>query len=152
MGLFLLGFYFVKKPNITACMHDRFRVLKTEFVIWAGIFFSFFEDIKIQPIRVNKSFFLTQSLGLIWMYNNYFLKKQVQRITTTNLAGGPVLEDRYMKSSTGYSFWDWLLNFLHKFTWIVLSVHKLNKLGKFWAIAENHVKLWLTWKKLATIS
>ena len=54
--------------------------------------------------------------------------------------------------NTGYSFWDHLRNFLHKFTWIVLSVHKLNKLGKFWAIAENHVKLWLTWKKLATIS
>ena len=33
---------------------------------------------------------------------------------------------------TGYSFWDRLRNFLHKFTWIVLSVHKLNKLGKFW--------------------
>ena len=35
---------------------------------------------------------------------------------------------------TGYSFWDQLHNFLHKFTWIVLSVHKLNKLGKFWYI------------------
>ena len=34
--------------------------------------------------------------------------------------------------TTGYSFWDRLRNFLHKFTWIVLSVHKLNKLGKFW--------------------
>ena len=34
--------------------------------------------------------------------------------------------------STGYSFWDGLHKFLHKFTWIVLSVHKLNKLGKFW--------------------
>ena len=33
---------------------------------------------------------------------------------------------------TGYSFWDRLCNFLHKFTWIVLTVHKLNKLGKFW--------------------
>ena len=33
---------------------------------------------------------------------------------------------------TGYSFWDRLHNFLHKFTWVVLSVHKLNKLGKFW--------------------
>ena len=32
---------------------------------------------------------------------------------------------------TGFSFWDRLHNFLHKFTWIVLSVHKLNKLGKF---------------------
>ena len=32
---------------------------------------------------------------------------------------------------TGNSFWDRLCNFLHKFTWIVLSVHKLNKLGKF---------------------
>ena len=34
--------------------------------------------------------------------------------------------------ATGYSFWDRLRNFLHKFTWVVLSVHKLNKLGKFW--------------------
>ena len=32
---------------------------------------------------------------------------------------------------TGYSFWDRLRNFLHKFTWIVLSVQKLNKLGKY---------------------
>ena len=31
-----------------------------------------------------------------------------------------------------YSFWNRLRNFLHKFTWIVLSVYKLNKLGKFW--------------------
>ena len=31
-----------------------------------------------------------------------------------------------------YSFWDRFRNFLHKFTWIVLSVHNLNKLGKFW--------------------
>ena len=30
---------------------------------------------------------------------------------------------------TGYSFWDRMRNSLHKFTWIVLSVHKLNKLG-----------------------
>ena len=40
---------------------------------------------------------------------------------------------------TDYSFWDWLRNFLQKFTWVVLSVHKLNKLGK-WTIAEYHVK------------
>ena len=32
---------------------------------------------------------------------------------------------------TGYSFWDWFRNFWLKFTWIVLPVHKLNKLGKF---------------------
>ena len=32
---------------------------------------------------------------------------------------------------TGYSFWYWLCIFLHNLTWIVLSVHKLNKLGKF---------------------
>ena len=31
--------------------------------------------------------------------------------------------------NTGYSYWDGLRNFLHKFTWIFLSVHKLNKLG-----------------------
>ena len=37
-----------------------------------------------------------------------------------------------MGHGTGYSFWDPLLNSLHKFIWIVLSVHKLNKLGKFW--------------------
>ena len=36
------------------------------------------------------------------------------------------------KLVTGYSFWDRLRNFWRKFTWIVLSVHKLNKLGKFW--------------------
>ena len=35
---------------------------------------------------------------------------------------------------TGYSFWDWLRIFLLKFTWIVLIVHKLKKLGKFWKI------------------
>ena len=35
---------------------------------------------------------------------------------------------------TGYSFWDRLRNFLHKFSWIVLSVHKLNKLDKYWKI------------------
>ena len=34
--------------------------------------------------------------------------------------------------SNDYSFWYRLCNFLHKLTWIVLSVHKLNKLGKFW--------------------
>ena len=33
---------------------------------------------------------------------------------------------------TGYSFWDRLCHFLHKFTWIVLSVYKLNKRDKFW--------------------
>ena len=33
-----------------------------------------------------------------------------------------------------YSLWDRLRNFLLKSTWIVLSVHKLNKLGKFWLI------------------
>ena len=36
------------------------------------------------------------------------------------------------RQHTGYSFWDRFLDFLHKFRWIVLSVHKLNKLGKFW--------------------
>ena len=39
-----------------------------------------------------------------------------------------------MKIITGYSFWDWLLNSLHKFTWIVFLVHNLNKLGKFWEV------------------
>ena len=38
---------------------------------------------------------------------------------------------------TGYSFWDRLCNFLHKSTWLVLSVHNLNKLGKFWQIYEQ---------------
>ena len=32
---------------------------------------------------------------------------------------------------TGYSFWDRLHNFLHKFTWIVLSLHKFNKNQKW---------------------
>ena len=39
---------------------------------------------------------------------------------------------QFFHCHTGYSFWDRLRNFLHKFTWIVLSVHKLNNLGKFW--------------------
>ena len=52
---------------------------------------------------------------------------------------------------TGYSFWDRFHNFLHRFTWIVLALHKLNKLGKLWTIAEYHVKLWLIWKKFMTI-
>ena len=37
----------------------------------------------------------------------------------------------YFAYCAGYSFWDRLRNFLQKFTWIFLSVHKLNKLGKF---------------------
>ena len=36
------------------------------------------------------------------------------------------------KKWTGYSFWDRLRHFLQKFTRIVLSVHEVNKLGKFW--------------------
>ena len=32
--------------------------------------------------------------------------------------------DRNTEPLTGYSFWDRFRNFLHKFTWIVLSVHK----------------------------
>ena len=39
---------------------------------------------------------------------------------------------QYLVAFTGYSFWDRLGNFLLKFTWIVFSVHKLNKLGKLW--------------------
>ena len=42
-------------------------------------------------------------------------------------------EDKFQTYfGTGDSFWDPLRNFLHKFTRIVLSVYKLNKLGKFW--------------------
>ena len=44
-------------------------------------------------------------------------------------APSPTLE-MFWGIVTGYSFWDQLCNFLHKFTWIVLSVHDLNKLGK----------------------
>ena len=51
------------------------------------------------------------------------LKQQFLLHNMAKSGGGPC---------TGYSFWDRLRNFLHKFTWIVLSVHKLNKLGKFW--------------------
>ena len=56
---------------------------------------------------------------------------------------------------TGYSFWYWLRIFLHKFAWIVFSVHKLNNLGKLlnlWTFAEYHVKLWLISKFFTTIS
>ena len=55
---------------------------------------------------------------------------------------------KYVKllQGAGYSFWDRLRKFLHKFTWIVLSVHKLNKVVKYQA------KLWLIWKKITMIS
>ena len=52
------------------------------------------------------------------------------------------------KLGTGYYFWDWFRKFSHKFTWIVLSVHKLNKLVNLLTIAEYHVKLWLIWKNV----
>ena len=50
------------------------------------------------------------------------------------LIGGTPHSEAFQKvdQDTGYSFWDGLCNFVHKFTWIVLSVHTLNKLGKFW--------------------
>ena len=58
---------------------------------------------------------------------------------------------------TDCSFWDWLRNFLHKFTWIVLSVHKLNKLGKFWYIYGQLLNImssygWYVWEIFTTIS
>ena len=40
-------------------------------------------------------------------------------------------------ANTGYSFWDRLRNFLNKLTWIVLSVHKLNKLGNSGKFMDN---------------
>ena len=56
-----------------------------------------------------------------------------------------------IQRGTGYSFRDRLCNFLHKFTWIVLSVHKTGYfLVNFWTIAEYQVKLWLIWKKFTT--
>ena len=51
-------------------------------------------------------------------------------------AGGRIEE--YIPVSTGYSFWDWLHNFLHGFTLIVLSFNKLSKL-------VNSGKLSLQW-------
>ena len=47
---------------------------------------------------------------------------------------------------TGYSSWDWLRDFIHKFTWIVLSVHKLNKLGKFGKFMDN---CWISCQDMA---
>ena len=49
---------------------------------------------------------------------------------------------------TGFSFWDRLHNFLHKFTWIVLSVHKLNKLGKFMYNNNSNNNILLLFKAL----
>ena len=45
---------------------------------------------------------------------------------------GRTEDKRRRKVNTGYSFQDRFHNFLDKFTRIVMSVHKLNKLGRFW--------------------
>ena len=58
-------------------------------------------------------------------------RRSPRLIPTTNDASSLAVEET---KGTGYSFWDRLRNFLHKFSWIVLSVHKLNKLDKYWKI------------------
>jgi hypothetical protein len=45
-----------------------------------------------------------------------------------------------------------MVQFFHKFKWIVLSFHKLNKVVNIWTIAGYHVTLCLIWKKFTAIS
>ena len=61
-------------------------------------------------------------MNLNWMFQSYFWIQVKNKSCSSN----------HKVISTGYCFWDRLRNLLHKFTWTVLSVHKLNKLGKFW--------------------
>ena len=75
-----------------------------------------------------------------WIYlgqSGYLMIFAVKRRTClllsnhkNNQSSNLTIKNHYL--DTGYSFWDRLHNFLHKFIWIVFSVHKLNKLGKFW--------------------
>ena len=55
----------------------------------------------------------------------------LQILTDDNCSWAICLDKFFSHFDTNYSFWDQLRNFLHKFTWIVLSANKLNKLGKF---------------------
>ena len=74
--------------------------------------FGIIQNLQMSPIQKISQ---DQFLGLDFSYSK------------TTLEG----ESQICDYATDYSFWDQLRKFLHKFTWIVLSVHKLNKLGKF---------------------
>ena len=63
--------------------------------------------------------------------NECIIKRAMSRLTHQSCCT-PTLSSPKSWHNTGYSFLDRLRNCLHKFTWIVLSVLKLNKLGKFW--------------------
>ena len=92
------------------------------------------------------SFFLKKVISvkkrLIWLAGNYLFavlltrheKYVLEHWTWSKVVKQVCVYNSFWKSLhiTGYYFWDRLRNFLHKFTRIVLSVHKLNKLGKFW--------------------
>ena len=84
-----------------------------------------------------KAFFLLLDLRSVCFWSNL-------NLNVVNLKGVSLFDHEPPRSwlffdrlshllnlGTGYSFWDGLHNFLHKFTWIVLSVHKMNKLDKF---------------------
>ena len=83
--------------------------------------------------------FLTMSLNILKTHSEKFrhlihlAPANVLKILRTTAVGKNIGNTTvYRLGSTCYSFWDLLHIFLHKFTWIVLSVYKLNKLGKLW--------------------
>ena len=78
----------------------------------------------------NSAFFnRSKRVNLLWQKFRYL--KDSGFVVLTLVVGTRDLQKLSNMLNTGYSFWDRLHNFLQKFTWIVLSVHKLNKLGKF---------------------
>ena len=84
-----------------------------------------------KPKWVESSMFGLYNLELTLGAQSVDLTRQTWRI----LIRARHARDKYGKCScTGYSFWDRLRNFLHKFTRIELSVHKLTNWvnsGKF---------------------
>ena len=107
----------LKKKNLLRKFSKIWYCLEVLFQVWkSGLSRNFLAKVKSDP-KFNKSY---------W--------KIIHLIAIPSISG-----HQYDFFDTGYSFWDRLRNFLHKFTWIVhrerrivLSVHKLNKLGKFW--------------------
>ena len=107
----------LKKKNLLRKFSRIWYCREVPFQVWkSGLSRNFLAKVKSDPNpKFNKSY---------W--------KIIHLIAIPSISG-----HQYDFFDTGYSFWDRLRNFLHKFTWIV---HKY------------HVKLWQIWKKFTMVS
>ena len=116
---------------ISWCKNKSFWQRFTYTNAWTTTFVIFVCKIKVTKcLRVVGTHSNTRTVRLMIQIIFILLRKNSTSIVFVNFS-------IFVKKSpnsvgTGYSFWDRLHNFLHKYTCIVLSVHKLNKLGKFW--------------------